>query len=210
MPLPVAPPTHGAPGNAFRVRRHADGALRSVCSPVPTCSMGACLLTCPPWALCCVHTVLRRSAEFVIAFNKGIDAAANLLEAGLASGVIQGKVRRWRRPQRGVSTGVVSTAQHAGCHLLVLCTRLSLTSTRLCCIGLCGACTAVAATARAELARGSWHVRTVTRCCCAPPPLPPPSFCAFFSPLPPGLLLLCGGAAAGSRQGGGVGPVGAG
>lgn len=33
-----------------------------------------------------------RSAEFVIAFNKGIDAGMNLLEACLAVGIVQGKV----------------------------------------------------------------------------------------------------------------------
>lgn len=38
--------------------------------------------------MCC----LSRSAEFVIAFNRGIDAAANLLEAGLDTGVLQAKV----------------------------------------------------------------------------------------------------------------------
>jgi hypothetical protein len=38
--------------------------------------------------------VLYRSAEFIIAFNRGIDAAANLLEAGLVAGVVQAKVRQ--------------------------------------------------------------------------------------------------------------------
>jgi len=36
--------------------------------------------------------VVCRSAEFVIAFNKGIDASGNLLEACLALGVVQAKV----------------------------------------------------------------------------------------------------------------------
>lgn len=41
-----------------------------------------------------IGAVLCRSAEFIIGFNKGIDAGANLLEACLASGVVQGKVRQ--------------------------------------------------------------------------------------------------------------------
>jgi hypothetical protein len=43
--------------------------------------------------MCCLY-VLHRSAEFIIAFNRGIDAAANLLEAGLVAGVVQAKVRQ--------------------------------------------------------------------------------------------------------------------
>jgi hypothetical protein len=43
--------------------------------------------------MCCL-CVLHRSAEFIIAFNRGIDAAANLLEAGLVAGVVQAKVRQ--------------------------------------------------------------------------------------------------------------------
>lgn len=45
-------------------------------------------LLCEPVCMFC----LSRSAEFVIAFNRGIDAAANLLEAGLDTGVLQAKV----------------------------------------------------------------------------------------------------------------------
>jgi hypothetical protein len=60
--------------------------------------------------------VPRRSAEFVIAFNKGIDAGVNLLEACLAVGIVQGKVSLLQS-----AAAVLFCCVALCCHAVLLC-----------------------------------------------------------------------------------------